>query len=194
MANKLVYYSQKDRRWSKRPYTITGSKKQTIGTSACGPASFAMAASFFLGRAILPTEAAKFAIDKGYRTRSRGTAWGFFAAASKHYKLGCVQTDELEAVQKALSAGALVIAAMGPGHLTGVGHFVLMTGISGKWAQVFDPNHNNKKYGNDGLIKKSVKNSGKISVNLSVFQQEARQYWIIAKEDEPSPEQWHGYH
>ncbi|MCM3628596.1 C39 family peptidase [Paenibacillus glycanilyticus] len=183
MASNLVYYSQKDKRWSSLPYTVTGSKKQTIGTSACGPASFAMAASCFLGRAILPSEAARFALDKGYRTRSKGTAWGFFAAASKHYQLGCIQTRSLETVQKALSAGALVIATMGPGHLTAVGHFVLMVGISGIWADVFDPNHNNKNYGNDGLIKQGVKKDGKISVQLSVFQREARQFWIITKED-----------
>lgn len=181
MANKLVYYSQKDKRWSKLPFTIIGSKKQTIGTSACGPAAFAMAASYFLGRAVLPTEAAKFAVDKGYRTPRNGTEWDFIVAASKYYKLGCIQTDALEAVQKALSAGALVIAAMGPGHLTSVGHFVLMVGASGKWVHVFDPNHKNKNYGNDGLIKQGVKNDGKISVHLSVFQKEARQFWIITK-------------
>ncbi|MGO4111557.1 hypothetical protein [Paenibacillus sp. YAF4_2] len=66
MTQKLVYYSQKDKRWSNLPFTITGNKKQTIGTRACGPTAFAMAASYFLGRAVLPTEAAKFALDKGY--------------------------------------------------------------------------------------------------------------------------------
>jgi hypothetical protein len=181
MSNKLVYYSQKDKRWSNLPFTITGNKKQTIGTSACGPTAFAMAASYFLGRAVLPTEAAKFALDKGYRTPRNGTEWEFIVAASKYYKLGCIQTDTWKTVQKALSASALVIATMGPGHLTGVGHFVLMVGVSDKWVHVFDPNHNNKKYGNDGLIKQGVKNDGKISVHLTVFQKEARQFWIITK-------------
>ncbi|GLX68132.1 C39 family peptidase [Paenibacillus glycanilyticus] len=183
MAAKLVYYSQKDKRWSKVPFSIIGSRKQTIGTSACGPTSYAMAASYFLKRTILPTELAKFALEKGYRTRNDGTDWGFFAAASTYYHLRCIQTDSLETVLKALPAGALVIASMGPGHLTGGGHYILLVRVSEMWIDVFDPNHNNKRYGNDGLIKHGGRQNGKISVHLSVFQQEAKQYWILKKEE-----------
>jgi hypothetical protein len=57
---------------------------------------------------------------------------------------------------------------MGPGHTTGGGHYVSLVGISGKMIEVYDPNHDNTKYGTDGLIDQGVKNNG-----------EARQYWII---------------
>lgn len=36
-----VDYKQGDKRWSKKPYTITGSSSQTIGSSGCGPTSMA---------------------------------------------------------------------------------------------------------------------------------------------------------
>jgi hypothetical protein len=68
---------------------------------------------------------------------------------------------------------------MGPGHTTGGGHYVSLVGISGKMIEVYDPNHDNTKCGTDGLIDQGVKNDGKVRANKSVFQREARQYWII---------------
>jgi hypothetical protein len=70
---------------------------------------------------------------------------------------------------------------MGPGHTTGGGHYVSLVGISGKMIEVYDPNHDNTKYGNDGLIDQGIKNDGKVRINESVFQREARQYWILTK-------------
>jgi hypothetical protein len=180
----LVYYSQEDKRWANILYSIRNDKAQTIGTSACGPTCFAMVASSFLGKQVLPTEAAKFAVDKGFRTANDGTAWSFFAAAAKQYGLECQQTSSLTNVKAALTAGALVVASMGPGHVTGGGHYILLVGIAGKWIDVFDPNHDNTKYGNDGLIDQGIKNDGKIKVDESVFRKEARQYWILGREEE----------
>lgn len=185
-----VYYSQEDKRWASVPYTRRGDPKQTIGSSACGPTSFAMVASTYKGRAILPPETAAFAVERGYRTVNSGTAWSYFDAIARFYGLTAKQTDSLSEAKAALAAGALVIATMGPGHLTGGGHYVLMVGINGKWIDVHDPNHDNTKYGKDGLIDQGVKDDGKIRVYESVFAAEARQYWIFPQpikneEDEP---------
>jgi hypothetical protein len=186
---KLVYYSQDDPRWKNVLYSNHRDSKQTIGASACGPTCFAMAASSFLGRSILPPEMAFYAIEHGYRTKDNGTDWGFFASAAKAYGLVCKQSASLYDVKAALSKGALVIASMGPGHVTGGGHYILLVGINGKMIDVFDPNHDNTKYGNDGLIDQGIKNDGKVRINESVFQKEARQYWIITapikEEEEP---------
>lgn len=184
----VVYYSQEDIRWRYNLYTITGDRTQTIGTSACGPTCFAMVAATFRDKSIQPPETAKFAIDRGYRTANSGTAWSYFAAAAKHYGLICKQTSSLDEAKQALAAGALVIGSMGPGHMTGGGHYVLLVGISGKWIEVYDPNHDNTKYGSDGLIDQGVKNDGKIKADELVFKREARQYWIFPrpiKEEEP---------
>jgi len=174
-----VYYSQKDPRWANLPYTKRNDPKQTIATSACGPTSFAMVASTFLGRAILPPEAAKYALDKGFRTDNSGTDWGYFRSIvlDKVYGLECKQTGIWEEVKRALSTGALVIASMAPGHLTGGGHYVLLVGIGGKWIDVHDPNHT-YKYPADGLVDR-LKGDGKIKVDELVFKREARQYWIF---------------
>ena len=177
----VVYYSQEDKRWANAPYTIRNDPKQTIGTSACGPTCFAMIAASWIDPSITPPETAKWAVYNGFRTANSGTAWTYFEAAAKHYGLACKQTGSLSEAKQALAAGALVIASMGPGHMTGGGHYVLLVGISGKWVEVFDPNHDNTKYGADGLIKQGVKNDGKIEADESVFKREARQYWIFPK-------------
>lgn len=189
----VVYYSQEDKRWKNTPYTVDGDAGETIGASGCGPTSFAMAASTYLGKEILPPEMCKYAISKGYRTANNGTAWGFFASAAKQYGLQCIQTGSLDAAKAALKEGKLVIASMGKGHFTGGGHFILLVGINSDGSiSVYDPNHDNRKYGADGLINQGVKDDGKVTAKESVFKSEAKQYWIIYKEsvDEVTREEY----
>lgn len=187
MANKLVYYSQEDKRWASQLYSNRRDPKQTIGTSACGTTCFSMMASSLTDREVLPPEAAKWSVDHGYRTDNNGTAWNFFAAISKEYGLSCKQTGSLDEAKKALASGAPVIAAMGPGHVTGGGHYISLVGISGKWIDVFDPNHDNIKYGNDGLVDQGVRNDGKVKIDEAVFRREAKQYWIFNTIEEVKP-------
>lgn len=187
---KLIYYSQEDPRWKNTPYTIDGDAGETIGASGCGPTSFAMAASSYLGKEILPTEMCRYAIKNGYRTANNGTAWGFFASATKKYGLSCSQTGNLEAVKAALREGKLVIASMGKGHFTSGGHFILLVGIpKAGWIDVYDPNHDNRKYGTDGLIEQGVRDDGKVTAREAVFAREAKQYWIISKPKQESEEE-----
>lgn len=183
-----VYYSQEDARWRNVPYTIRNDPKQTIGTSACGPTCLAMVAATWRDKSITPPETAKWAVNNGYRTANSGTAWNYFEAAAKYYGLSCKQTGSLDEVKRAFSSGALVIASMGPGHMTGGGHYVLLVSISGDFVEVYDPNHDNTKYGSDGLIIRGIENDGKIDAHEVIFRREARQYWIFTKPslgDEP---------
>jgi len=174
-----VYYSQEDARWRNIPYTIRNDKTQTIGTSACGPTCMAMVAATWVDKSITPPETAKWAVNNGYRTANSGTAWNYFGAAAKYYGLTCKQTGSLEEAKRALSSGALVIASMEPGEFTGGGHYILLVGISGRMIDVFDPNHDNTKYGK--LIDQGIRNDGRVLADDSVFQAQARQYWIFEK-------------
>ncbi|MFC5468399.1 C39 family peptidase [Cohnella suwonensis] len=186
---KLVYYSQEDRRWAHLLYSNRRDPEQTIATSGCGPTCFAMAVSSLTDRELLPPEAADWSVKHGYRTPDNGTDWFYFEAAAKAFGVSCKRTGNLQEVKAALESGALVIASMGKGHMTGAGHYVLMVGINGKWIDVLDPNPDNIRYGADGLIDQGVKNDGRIKADEIVFKREARQYWIINRlikeEDEP---------
>ncbi|OAB48450.1 C39 family peptidase [Paenibacillus antarcticus] len=190
--SKLVYYSQEDARWKNVLYSIRNDKTQTIGTSACGPTSAAMAISTLSGNTVLPTTAATYAIAKGFRTPDNGTSWGYFGSIAKQYGLICKQTGSLAEVKEALGAGKLVIASMGKGHFTGGGHYVLLVGINTEkgiaWIDVYDPNHDNTKYGSDGLINQGIRNDGKVTAKETVFKNEAKQYWIFSKLVKEEPE------
>jgi len=179
--SKTVYYSQEDARWRNVMYSIRNDKSQTIGTSGSGPTCVAMVLSSFTDKPILPTETAAWAISNGYRTVNSGTAWGYYGAIAKKYGLTCVQSGSLSDVRKALAAGHLVVASMGVGHFTGGGHYVLLTGIDGDWITVYDPNHDNTKYGKDGKIREGTKNDGIVDAHVTVFTAQAKQYWLFER-------------
>ncbi|MNP14677.1 hypothetical protein D3C76_1070110 [compost metagenome] len=83
---------------------------------------------------------------------------------------------------------------MGKGNFTSGGHYILLVGINTKkgvdWIDVYDPNHDNTKYGADGKINQGVKNDGKVSAQSSVFASQAKQYWIfdVPKQESDSME------
>lgn len=187
MPLNLVYYSQEDPRWKNVMYSSIKDKSQTIGLAGCGPTSFAMVASSFLGRTILPTETAKFSVDNGHRTPDSGTAWSLFPDIAEAYGINCKISGSLEEVKKALAGGALVIASMkSGGHFTRGGHFIALVGASGGAIDVFDPNPDNTNYGSDGLIDQGVKNDGRVRAKEIVLTREARQYWIFTMPVKPA--------
>ncbi len=49
------------------------------------------------------------------------------------------------------------------------------------WYTVFDPNIDNKRYGNDGMIEHGTRDDGIVKAVDSVFTSEGKQYWIFEK-------------
>lgn len=176
-----VYYSQEDPRWRGIVYSNHGDQSQTIGTSGCGPTSVAMAVSSLTKEVVLPTVAATFAVMKGYRTFNNGTSWTYFKAFAEQYGLSCIQTSNLDTIKVALAEGSLIVASMRSGHFTSGGHYILLVEAEGDTISVYDPNQDNRKYGNDGLIDQGVRDDGKVKAKESVIRKEAGQYWIISK-------------
>ena len=72
----LTYFSQIDKAWKDYPYTSTGKKSQTIGSSGCGPTSAAMVVSSIKGK-VMPYEMGDLFVSHGYRSANNGT---YFAA------------------------------------------------------------------------------------------------------------------
>lgn len=122
-----VDYKQGDRRWGKVVYTSCGNKNQTIANSGCGPTSMADIMATWINAKITPVEMCKYAVAHGFRTKSSGTAWGFFKSIAKAYGFtGFVQTKSMATVKAALKEGALVVASMGPGYWTRGGHYICL--------------------------------------------------------------------
>lgn len=135
-----VDYKQGDKRWGKVVYTSCGNKNQTIANSGCGPTSMADIMATWINAKITPVEMCKYAVAHGFRTKSSGTAWGFFKSIAKAYGFtGFVQTKSMAAAREALKNGALVVASMGPGYWTRGGHYICLWKCDDTYMYANDP-------------------------------------------------------
>lgn len=122
-----VDYKQGDKRWGKVVYTACGNKNQTIANSGCGPTSMADIMATWINTKITPVEMCRYAVAHGFRTKSSGTAWGFFKSIANAYGFSkFVQTKSMATARAALKEGALVVASMGPGYWTKGGHYICL--------------------------------------------------------------------
>lgn len=137
---KPVDNKQGDSRWGKKPYTVTGDTSQTIGSSGCGPTSMSDIMASWVNHSITPVEMCAYAIQHGFRTKSSGTAWEFFASIATDYGFtGFVQTKSMATARSALKAGALVVASMGPGYWTKGGHYICLWMTDDTYMYACDP-------------------------------------------------------
>lgn len=141
-----VDYKQADGRWGKKNYTSCGNKKQTIANSGCGPTSMADIMATWIDKNLTPVEMCEFALKHGYRTKSSGTAWGFFKAIAEAYGFTkFVQTKSMATARTALKNGALVVASMGPGYWTKGGHFICLWKSDETYMYANDPASSTRK-------------------------------------------------
>lgn len=178
MRTKPIHYLQYDTRWGYITFSSHGDSKQTIATSGCGAASFAMVLATFLDPDIKPPDVATVIVDNFYRTYNNGVDWGFFPFAAKKYGLPFKQSYSTDEAIEGLKKGALVVASMGPGYFTREGHYILLWGLdeSGGQMLVNDPNSNVRT-----------------RAGYDIFRQQALNYFIFyepKKEEKRVPEQW----
>lgn len=160
-----VDYKQFDSKWKSKPYTITGSSKQTIGSSACGPTSMADIVATWKDSKITPVEMCAYSLKHGYRTQNSGTAWAFFGSVAKAYGFTkFVQTKSMATAKSALKEGALVVASMGPGYWTKGGHFICLWKCDGTYMYANDP---------ASYVRKKQK--------LGPFEEQRKQFFIFYK-------------
>lgn len=141
-----VDYKQADKRWGKVVYTACGNRSQTIANSGCGPTSMADIMATWVDRKITPVEMCQYAVKHGFRTRSSGTAWGFFKSIAKAYGFtGFIQTKSMATARTALKNGAFVVASMGPGYWTKGGHYICLWKTDDVYMYANDPASNTRK-------------------------------------------------
>lgn len=141
-----VDYKQGDKRWGRKAYTSCGNKSQTIANSGCGPTSMADIMATWVDSKITPVQMCEYAVRHGFRTRSSGTAWGFFKSIATAYGFtGFVQTKSMATARAALKNGALVVASMGPGYWTRGGHYICLWKTDDAYMYANDPASNTRK-------------------------------------------------
>jgi hypothetical protein len=174
--NKPVYYLQTDPHWAKLPYAAPG-ESATIGGSGCGPTAMAMVVSTFTPAMLLPDEACKWALSKGFKALNQGTYYSYFPAAGKNYGVETAQITPADLrnmaagqartyhdrALNAIKSGDYVIACMGKGLWTSSGHFVVWYGCDSNYVYINDPN---------STAPERLKNT------LARFQSEVKHYFI----------------
>jgi len=141
-----VDYKQGDKRWGKKVYTSCGNRSQTIANSGCGPTSMADIMATWVDSKITPVQMCEYAVRHGFRTRSSGTAWGFFKSIATAYGFtGFVQTKSMATARAALKNGALVVASMGPGYWTKGGHYICLWKTDDAYMYANDPASGTRK-------------------------------------------------
>lgn len=161
--SKPVDYKQADKRWGSRIYTSCGNRKQTIANSGCGPTSMADIQATWKDSKITPVEMCQYAVKNGYRTKSSGTAWGFFKSIAKAYGYTkFVQTKALATARSAIREGALVVASMGPGYWTKGGHYICLWKTDDTYMYANDPASSTRK-----------------KQKLGPFEQQRKQFFIF---------------
>lgn len=174
-----ISYLQTDPRWKNKDYSAKG-EKTTIGASGCGPTAMAMVLATWADPAVDPVSECAWALSHGYKAPHQGTYYGYFAKAAARYGLNCRQLNSAsiygnsksavhEKARKALEAGGLVIACMGPGNWTRSGHYVLVWKIEDGVIYINDP---------ASLLSRRTEGS------YALFKKQVKYYWTI---DAPAP-------
>lgn len=139
---------QYDSRWGRKPYTITGNKKQTIASSGCGPTSMCDVLNGFGATNLTPVDLCAIAVSNKFRTPNDGTSWSFFpyiANRFNQYFSRYLATSDHDTAIKALTEGALIVASMGPGYWTKGGHFICLWKNDGRSMFACDPASSTRK-------------------------------------------------
>ena len=124
----IPHLYQWDLRWG---YTMYDG--DSFGMSGCAPTALAIVYQGLTGKSDLtPYDMSQLAFADGFVTDNySGTIVGYVEATSGKIGLHC---DDLEispdAIASALAAGKPVIARVGPGIFTRVGHYIVLAGLS----------------------------------------------------------------
>ena len=123
----MLYFSQGDSHWNE--YRIAGADR--MGGYGCGPVTVAMLANSFSNSdtPVTPVDVAEWAVENKEYAVHGGSYHSLIPNALKHYGLNVSSVEErtAEKVHELLSTGHVLVALMGKGSLTAVGHFVIIT-------------------------------------------------------------------
>lgn len=137
---KPVDYKQYDSKWAKVMYSNHGDTKQTIKSSGCGPTAMADIVATMVDSHVTPVTLAELSMKWGCRTYSDGTAWSFFPKVADYYGFSkYVKSTSLATLKSCLDTGGYVVASMGKGYWTSVGHFICVWKYDDKYVYANDP-------------------------------------------------------
>ena len=123
----VPHYYQWDKRWGYTQYSADG-----FGLAGCGPTSMAMVYQGLTGKDDLsPYDMGKLATDSGFVVYDQGTSSEFFTETATELGLGWWYVNiDADSIREVLLDNCLIIANVGPGYFSEVGHFFVLAGLS----------------------------------------------------------------
>lgn len=135
-------FLQWDKQWGYRDYV-----GNVAGLSGCGPTCMAMVAYYFTGNPQYhPAYMMDFAqSNPKYANNSVATQWAFFLQGGAELGLNVRELtgEEIASAEKIgqlLDSGKVIVAHMGPGVFTEIGHYLVITGYQDGKFTINDPN------------------------------------------------------
>lgn len=126
-ACPVVYFNQKDERWTDQLYGT-----DDIGTYGCGPTAMAMVVASLTGEETDPVLMSQWAVDHHHWARRSGSYHSIVEGTVENFGLYVQPPIDRtpDALANALLSGNLLVALMGPGHFTQGGHFIVLRGVT----------------------------------------------------------------
>ncbi len=134
----LTYYNQNDVRWADALY----GGRDPIASYGCGPTALAMLVTSFTSHTYTPADMANWAASNNYWSAGSGTKHNFFleGASAFGFQASSFQNFTPEGIIAELKSGHVLVALMGPGQFTAVGHFIIIYNYwSGNQVSIADP-------------------------------------------------------
>ena len=135
----LPLYRQYDTRWGSHTYDT-----DSIAKRGCGPTGMSMIATWATGKDdITPDKASDWSVKHGHSVPGAGTSHAFPDAYAKDLGFSMQEKRATqENIDEGLKKGPL-LNNQGPGHFTGVGHYIVIAGKRSDGTYVIhDPNSN----------------------------------------------------
>ncbi len=123
----IVYFCQSDETWGNQPYGT-----DTIGPYGCGPTAMAMVVASLTDTETDPAVMAAWAVSHGYWAKGGGSYHSIVPGTAEAFGLEVesVQDWTVDALYESLNSGKVIVALMGPGHFTKLGHFIVLRGVT----------------------------------------------------------------
>lgn len=135
-------FIQWDKQWGYKDYV-----GNIAGLSGCGPTCLSMVVYHFTRDPQMhPAYMMEFAeSDPQYATKGAATQWALFSKGAKEFglnvkELTSEQIASEEKIAKVLEDGRVIVANVGPGVFTEIGHYLLVVGYEDGKFRINDPN------------------------------------------------------
>lgn len=135
-------FIQWDKQWGYKDYV-----GNIGGLSGCGPTCLSMVVFHFTRNpAMHPAYMMEFAeSNRNYATTTTATMWALFGQGAKEFGLDVKEltAEQIHSEKKLadiLNSGRVIVAHMGPGVFTEIGHYIVIAGYEDGKFRVNDPN------------------------------------------------------